>query len=144
MQEPERELIQTFQTVSRREILRSSDAASTEGDGSDAFSARSSSRYIVLETAQGEGTFTTQRHPTKKPSGSIGNTTLHSLPGLYLFAISIARSMLSACNVTLNLAAPLFTSIEIFIIIFCFRIGPLRRSVWVVVEEAHLPHGYFL
>ncbi len=64
-----------------------------------------------------------RRHPTKKACGSIGNTTVHLLPGLWLFAISIALAMLSACNATLNLAAPLLISIEIFIIIFFFRIG---------------------
>lgn len=56
---------------------------------------------------------------TKKPSGSIGNTTLHSLPELYLLAISNASSMLSACAATLNLVEPRLTSIEIFIIRFC-------------------------
>ena len=61
---------------------------------------------------------------TKKPSGSIGNTTAHSLPALYLCTISKAPSMLSACTATLKLVAPLFTSMEIFIILFFFRIDP--------------------
>jgi hypothetical protein len=55
---------------------------------------------------------------TKKPSGSIGNTILESLPELYLLAISNALSMLSACTDTLNLAAPLLTSMEILIMLF--------------------------
>ena len=87
--------------------------------------------YSVLEIAKGAGIHTTRRHLTKKISGSIGNTTLHSLPGLYLFAISNAPSMLSASNATLNLAALLLTSMVIFIILFFFRIDPLRRSVWL-------------
>jgi hypothetical protein len=61
--------------------------------------------------------------PTKKLCGSIGNTTLHSLPGLYLLASFNAPSMLSVTNATLNLAALLLTSIEIFIIVFIFRIS---------------------
>jgi len=32
---------------------------------------------------------------------------------------------------------------EIFIILFFFRIDPLRRSVWLGVKQAHLPDGYF-
>src|SRR5687767_220864 len=80
--------------------------------------------------------------PTKKTSGSIGNTTLHSLPGLYLLAISNAPSMLSASNATLYLAALLLTSIAIFIILFFFRIDPLRRSVGLGVNQAPLPDGY--
>ena len=51
--------------------------------------------------------------------------------------------MLSASNATLNLAALLLTSIAIFIIYFFFRIGPLRRSVWLGVNQA-LPDGYLL
>ena len=85
---------------------------------------------------------TTRRHLTKKLCGSIGNTTLHSLPGLYLLAISKAPSMLSASNATLNLAALLLTSIEILIIFFFFRIGPLRSSVWPGVKQVRLPDGY--
>src|SRR5215203_3893673 len=80
--------------------------------------------------------------PTKKLSGSIGNTTLHSLPGLYLLAISNAPSMLSATNATLNLAALLLTSMAIFIIRFFFRIDPLRGSVWLGVKQVRLPDGY--
>jgi hypothetical protein len=83
-----------------------------------------------------------RRHLTKKFSGSIGNTTLHSLPGLYLLAISNAASMLSDSNATLNLAALLLTSIEIFIIRFFFRIDPLRGSVWLGVKQVRLPDGY--
>ena len=83
-----------------------------------------------------------QPHPTKKTSGSTGNTTLHSLPGLYLLAISNAPSMLSASNATLNLAARLLTSMEIFIIDFFFRMDPLRSSVWLGVKKAPLPDGY--
>jgi hypothetical protein len=49
--------------------------------------------------------------------------------------------MLSASNATLNLAALLLTSIEILIIFF-FRIGPLRSSVWLAVKQAPLPDGY--
>ena len=64
---------------------------------------------------------------TKKPSGAIGNTTLHSLPELYRLAISNASSMLSACDATLNLAVPLLTSIEIFIIRFC---GVIRYPLY--------------
>src|SRR5215217_8254663 len=85
---------------------------------------------------------TTRRHLTKKLCGSIGNTTLHSLPGLYLLAISKAPSMLSATNATLNLAALFLTSMEIFIIDFFFRIDPLRRSVWLGVKQVRLPDGY--
>jgi hypothetical protein len=81
---------------------------------------------------------------TKKTSGSLGKTTLHSLPELYLLAISNARSMLSACEATLNLAVPLLTSMEIFIILFFVRIEPLRCSVWRGVKHAHLPAGYLL
>src|SRR5829696_10421063 len=80
--------------------------------------------------------------PTKKLSGSIGNTTLHSLPGLYLLAISNAPSMLSASNATLNLVAPLLTSIEIFIMLLVFRIYPSRSSVWLGMKQARLPDGY--
>src|SRR5215204_2965716 len=80
--------------------------------------------------------------PTKKLSGSIGNTTLHSLPEAYLFAISNAPSMLSASNATLNLAALLLTSIEILIIFFFFRMDPLGSSVWLGVKQALLPDGY--
>src|SRR5215213_1566483 len=54
----------------------------------------------------------------KKPSGAIGNTTLDSLPELYLLAISNAPSMLSACTETLNLAAPLLTSMVILVMLF--------------------------
>jgi uncharacterized MAPEG superfamily protein len=50
--------------------------------------------------------------------------------------------MLSASNATLNLAALLLTSMEIFIIVFFFRIGPLRSSVWLRVNQAPLPDGY--
>src|SRR5918995_5939159 len=89
----------------------------------------------VLKIAKCAGIYTTQRHLAKKLSGSIGNTTLHSLPGLYLFAISNAPSMLSATSATLNLAAPLLTSMEIFIILF-FRIYQLGRSVWLGVNQA--------
>jgi uncharacterized MAPEG superfamily protein len=96
----------------------------------------------MLEIAKGAGIHTTPRHLTKKFSGSIGNTTLHSLPGLYLFAISNAPSMLSATNATLNLAALLLTSIAIFIIHFFFHIDPLRSSVWLGVKQVRLPGGY--
>src|SRR5215207_8644886 len=98
--------------------------------------------YSVLEIAKGAGLHTTRRHLTKKLSGSIGNTTLHSLPEAYLFAISNAPSMLSATNATLNLVAPLLTSIEILIIFFFFRMDPLRSSVWLGVKQAPLPDGY--
>ncbi len=67
---------------------------------------------------------------------------LHSLPGLYLFAISNAPSMLSASKATLYLAVLLLTSMEIFIIRFFFRIGLSRRSVWLGVKQAPLPDGY--
>jgi uncharacterized MAPEG superfamily protein len=96
----------------------------------------------VLEKAKGAGIHTTPRHLTKKFSGSIGNTTLHSLPGLYLFAISNAPSMLSATNATWNLAALLLTSMAIFIILFVFHIDPLRSSVWPGVKQVRLPGGY--
>jgi hypothetical protein len=82
------------------------------------------------------------RHLTKKLSGSIGNTTLHSLPGLYLFTISNAPSMLSASNATLNLVAPLLTSMAIFFTLFFFRICSLRSSVWWGVKQAPLPDGH--
>jgi hypothetical protein len=98
--------------------------------------------YSVLKIAKGAGIHTTRRHLTKKLSGSIGNTTLHSLPGLYLLASSNAASMLSASNATLNLAALLLTSIEIFIICCFFRIDPIRSSVWLSVKQVHLPDGY--
>jgi hypothetical protein len=49
--------------------------------------------------------------------------------------------MLSASNATLNLAALLLTSIEILIIFF-FRMDPLRSSVWLSVKQAPLPDGY--
>jgi hypothetical protein len=91
--------------------------------------------YSVLEIAKGAGTHTTRRYLTKKLCGSIGNITLHSLPGLYLLAISNAPSMLSASKATLYLAALLLTSIAIFIIVFFFRIGPLRSSVWLAVSK---------
>src|SRR5215204_4312409 len=80
--------------------------------------------------------------PTKKLSGSIGNTTLHSLPGLYLLAISNAPSMLSATNATLNLAALLLTSMAIFFIFYLFRIDQIRSSVWLGVKQVRLPDGY--
>jgi hypothetical protein len=112
-------------------------------DGGYVFIDRSNSRaYSVLKIAKGAGIHTTRRHLTKKLSGSIGNTTLHSLPGLYLLAISKAASMLSASNATLNLAALLLTSIEILIIVFFFRMDPLRSSVWLGVKQAPLPDGY--
>ena len=98
--------------------------------------------YSVLEIAKGSGIHTTRRHLTKKLSGSIGNTTLHSLPEAYLFAISNAPSMLSATNATLNLVAPVLTSMEIFITLFYFRIDALRSSVWLGVKQAPLPDGY--
>ena len=85
---------------------------------------------------------TTRRHLTKKLCGSIGNTTLHSLPGLYLLAICKAPSMLSASKATLNLVALLLTSIEILIIFFYFRIDAFRSSVWLGVNQAPLPDGY--
>jgi hypothetical protein len=96
----------------------------------------------VLEIGKGAGIQTTRPHLTKKLCGSIGNTTLHSLPGLYLFAISNAPSMLSASNATLNLAALLLTSMAIFIMLVFFRIDPLRSSVWPGVNQAPLPDGY--
>src|SRR5215211_3733722 len=95
-----------------------------------------------LEHTIGAGVHTMWRYLTKMFSGSIGNTTLHSLPGLYLFTISNAPSMLSASNATLNLAALLLTSMEILIILFFFRIDPLRSSVWLGVKQAPLPYGY--
>jgi hypothetical protein len=98
--------------------------------------------YSVLEIAKGAGIYATRPHLTKKFSGSIGNTTLHSLPGLYLFAISNAPSMLSASNATLNVVAPLLTSIAIFIMLFFFRVYPLRSSVWPGVKQVPLPDGY--
>ena len=69
-----------------------------------------------------------RRYLTKKTSGSIGNTTLHSLPGLYLFTISNAPSMLSASNATLNLVVPLLTSMAIFFIFFFFRCRPVKKQ----------------
>ena len=108
-----------------------------------AFIARSWSRLVsVLEIAKGADIHTRRHHLTKKFSGSIGNTTLHSLPGLYLLAISNAASMLSASSATLNLAALLLTSIEIFIMLFFFRIYRLRSSVWLGVKQSPLPDGY--
>jgi hypothetical protein len=50
--------------------------------------------------------------------------------------------MLSATNATLNLVAPLLTSMAIFIMLFFFRIDPLRRSVWLGVKQVRLPDGY--
>jgi hypothetical protein len=41
----------------------------------------------------------------------------------------------------LNLAALLLTSMEILIIFF-FRMYPLRSSVWLGVNQAPLPDGY--
>jgi hypothetical protein len=90
----------------------------------------------------GAGIHTTPRHLTKKFSGSIGNTTLHSLPGLYLLAISNAPSMLSATNATLNLVAPLLTSMAVFFTLFFFRICRLRSSVWLGAKQVRLPGGY--
>jgi hypothetical protein len=111
-------------------------------DGGGESIARSNSRaYSVLKTAKGAGSHTTRPPLMKKLCGSIGNTTLHSLPGLYLLAISNTASMLSASNATLNLAALLLTSMAIFIIVF-FRIYPLRSSVWLAVKQAPLPDGY--
>jgi hypothetical protein len=49
--------------------------------------------------------------------------------------------MLSATNATLNLVAPLLTSMEIFITLFYFRIDALRSSVWLSVKQAPLPDG---
>jgi hypothetical protein len=110
--------------------------------GGDAFIALHSRADSVLKIAKGTGIHTTGHHLTKKLSGSIGNTTLHSLPGLYLLAIFKAPSMLSASNATLNLVALLLTSIEIFIIIFFFRMDPSRSSVWLGVKQVPLPDGY--
>src|SRR5215217_8803669 len=87
----------------------------------------------MLEIAKGAGIHTTPRHLTKKFSGSIGNTTLHSLPGLYLFAISNAPSMLSATNATLNLAALLLTSMAIFIILSFFHVCSETLRIAAVV-----------
>src|SRR5919107_2120337 len=98
--------------------------------------------YSVLKIAKCATIQTTLRHLTKKFSGSIGNTTLHSLPGFYLLAISNAPSMLSASNATLNLAVLLLTSMAIFIIVFFFRIDPLRSRVSLGMEQAPLPDGY--
>jgi hypothetical protein len=42
----------------------------------------------------------------------------------------------------LNLAALLLTSMAIFIMLFFFRIGPLRSSVWLGMKQAPLPDGY--
>jgi hypothetical protein len=56
-------------------------------------------------------------------------------------AISNAPSMVSAINATLNLAALLLISIEIFIIFYFFRIDSLR-SVWLGVKQVRLPDGY--
>jgi hypothetical protein len=98
--------------------------------------------YSVLERAKGAGIHTMWRYLTKMFSGSIGNTTLHSLPGLYLFTISNAPSMLSASNATLNLVAPLLTSIAIFFTLFFFRICSLRISVCLGVNQAPLPDGH--
>jgi hypothetical protein len=53
-----------------------------------------------------------------------------------------APSMLSASNATLNLAALLLTSMEIFIIDFFFRIDSLRSSVWLGVKQVRLLDGY--
>ena len=49
--------------------------------------------------------------------------------------------MLSATNATLNLAALLLTSMEIFIMLF-FRIDPFRSSVWPGVKQVRLPDGH--
>jgi hypothetical protein len=111
-------------------------------DRSNESIARSSRAYSVLKIAKGAGIHTTRPHLTKKICGSIGNTTLHSLPGLYLLAISNAPSMLSASNATLNLAALLLTSMAIFIIFVFFRMDPLRSSVWLGVKQVRLPDGY--
>src|SRR3712207_5349022 len=46
---------------------------------------------------------------TQNSSGSMEKATSQSLPGFCLFAISSARSMLSACTATLKRAAPLVT-----------------------------------
>src|SRR5215208_1240542 len=48
----------------------------------------------------------------KKASGSRGKVTLYSLSGLWLLAISRARSRLSACTMTLKRSAPLPASTE--------------------------------
>jgi hypothetical protein len=111
-------------------------------DGTIKASLVHSRAYSVLEIAKGAGIHITRRYLTKKFSGSVGNTTLHSLPGLYLLAISNAPSMLSASNATLNLVAPLLTSMAIFFTLFFFRIYPLRRCVWLGVNQAPLPDGY--
>src|SRR5918997_2041360 len=58
----------------------------------------------------------TTESSTKKAWGSMGNVTLHSLPGFCRATISNARSMLSACTITLKRAAPLLTWTEILII----------------------------
>ena len=50
--------------------------------------------------------------------------------------------MLSASNATLNLVAPLLTSMAIFFTLFLFRIYPLRSSVWLGVNQAPLPDGH--
>jgi hypothetical protein len=46
----------------------------------------------------------------------MGNVTSQALPGFCLATISKARSMLSACTITLKRAAPLLTSTEILTI----------------------------
>jgi hypothetical protein len=92
--------------------------------------------YSVLKMAKGSGIHTTRHHLTKKLCGSIGNTTLHSLPGLYILAISNAPSMLSASNATLNLAALLLTSMEIFITLFFFRCRPVKKQCMAGCEAS--------
>jgi hypothetical protein len=49
--------------------------------------------------------------------------------------------MLSASNATLNLVAPLLTSIEIFFTLFFFRISSSISSVWWGLNQAPLPDG---
>jgi hypothetical protein len=62
--------------------------------------------------------------------------TRHSPPGLCLFAISNARSMLSACTVTLKRAAPLLTSTETLTISL-----PRFRAETVLVPSGPLHPG---
>jgi hypothetical protein len=76
---------------------------------------------------------------TKKASGSMGNVTSHSLPGFCLATISNARSMLSACTITLKRAGPLLTWTEILIISHTFPLREDRENhhVSIILHVSH-------
>src|SRR3712207_7435060 len=78
---------------------------------------------------------------TKKASGSMGNVTSHSLPGFCLATISNARSMLSACTITLKRAGPLLTWIETLTIYHTYLLREDRANHYYLLYFTILKIG---